>query len=580
MIKKIPIRVWILAAVVILSIIAINPSPFAKGLQIRSVEQGDFTENGLASGQLIVKINDNPINNIDDFNREMKLLEREPYNITVRTDFDEYEYTVDGKLGFKTDNNLTVTESDVPVKVGDKILEINSKEVNGLAEFENVTTQLLQKRIVKIETDKARVAVFTGESPKISAKKVSRTSLKLGLDLEGGTRVLIKPKSETPLSDPQINDLISVLNNRLNVYGLSDMKIRSATDWKGEKFILIEIAGVSKGEVKELIGQQGKFEAKIGNETVFEGGKRDIPFVCRNDGSCSGIRSCGRANNGYSCRFEFVIQLSPSAAKRHAEVTKYLEVISSDSGSQILSKNLDFYLDGKQVDSLQIGADLKGSETTSIAISGPGFASTQNGAVDNAVFNMNKLQTVLITGSLPVDLEIVKLDSISPILGESFLNNIIKVVLIALLSVILVLVIRYRNFSIIFPIALTLLSELLIILGFAALFQWNLDVVAIAGIIAAIGTGVDDQIVIIDETMKGKKERFLNWKDKIKRAFFIIFTAYAATVAAMVPLWNAGAGLVRGFALTTIVGVSIGVFITRPAFAAIAEKLINKEPKN
>ena len=52
--------------------------------------------------------------------------------------------------------------------------------------------------------------------------------------------------------------------------------------------------------------------------------------------------------------------------------------------------------------------------------------------------------------------------------------------------------------------------------------------------------------------------------------------AYATTVVTMIPLWNAGAGLVRGFAVTTIIGTSIGVFITRPAFASIAEKLFNK----
>jgi len=36
----------------------------------------------------------------------------------------------------------------------------------------------------------------------------------------------------------------------------------------------------------------------------------------------------------------------------------------------------------------------------------------------------------------------------------------------------------------------------------------------------------------------------------------------------------AGAGLIKGFALTTIAGVTIGVFITRPAFAAMIEKLL------
>ena len=95
---------------------------------------------------------------------------------------------------------------------------------------------------------------------------------------------------------------------------------------------------------------------------------------------------------------------------------------------------------------------------------------------------------------------------------------------------------------------------------------------SIAGILASVGTGVDDQIVITDEVMSG--EIAYDWKEKLKKAFFIIFVAYFGTVVAMLPLWNAGAGLVRGFALTTIIGVTIGVFITRPAFASMIEKLL------
>jgi len=45
----------------------------------------------------------------------------------------------------------------------------------------------------------------------------------------------------------------------------------------------------------------------------------------------------------------------------------------------------------------------------------------------------------------------------------------------------------------------------------------------------------------------------------------------------MLPLWWMGAGLIRGFALTTIAGVTIGVLITRPAYAKIIEILMRKE---
>ena len=45
----------------------------------------------------------------------------------------------------------------------------------------------------------------------------------------------------------------------------------------------------------------------------------------------------------------------------------------------------------------------------------------------------------------------------------------------------------------------------------------------------------------------------------------------------MLPLWSAAAGLLRGFALTTILGISIGVLVTRPAFASMLEKLMEGE---
>ena len=61
--------------------------------------------------------------------------------------------------------------------------------------------------------------------------------------------------------------------------------------------------------------------------------------------------------------------------------------------------------------------------------------------------------------------------------------------------------------------------------------------------------------------------------ERIKRALFIIVGAFLTIVAAMLPLFGAGAGLLRGFALTTILGVSVGILITRPAFAEILKQI-------
>ena len=101
-----------------------------------------------------------------------------------------------------------------------------------------------------------------------------------------------------------------------------------------------------------------------------------------------------------------------------------------------------------------------------------------------------------------------------------------------------------------------------------------MDLAAIAGIIIVIGTGVDHLIVITDETIRG--EMISDWKKKIKNAMIIVIGAYLTTMSGMIPLIWAGAGLLKGFALTTIAGLSFGVLIARPAYAAIIEILLKE----
>jgi preprotein translocase subunit SecD len=459
----------------------------------------------------------------------------------------------------------------------ERILEINGEKVSNLEDYSEITSQIMLEETLTIKTDK-QIYSLTKSTEEIGliVQEVPDNNIRKGLDLQGGTRVLLKP--ETEITDNQRNELIQVMGYRLNTYGLSDVEIRKSDDLLGNKYILVEIAGATKQEVSDLIASQGNFEAKIGNETVFRGGKEDITFVCRNDGTCSGVSQCSTDPSGQEfCRFEFVIHLSPNSAKKHADVTSQLEIISSESGQQILEKPIDFYLDGVLVDSLNIDSDLKGVEAGQIQISGPGYGETRQEAIQDAQQQMNKLQTILLTGSFPFKLEIVKLDTISPTLGSSFVNNSIKVGILAILAVSVVVFIRYRKLKIAIPMIIASLAEVTIILGFAALAKYNLDMAAIAGIIAAVGTGVDDQIVIIDEVLSKSYTFAASWKQRLKKAFFIIMAAYFTTFAAMLPLFRAGAGLIRGFALITIIGISIGVFITRPAFAAMIENLIKRD---
>lgn len=475
------------------------------------------------------------------------------------------------------------------------ITKVNGMEIKSVDDFAATITGLKEGDIVRIET-KTRYT-YEGTSRKMHILKQEKvytlyynettgmgidiyeaptSNLKKGLDLQGGTRVLLQPAE--PVTPEDMSLIIQNLYQRLNVYGLSDLVITQATDLSGTQYILIEIAAVTKEEIQQLISSQGKFEAKIGNQTVFKGGE-DITYVCRS-ADCSFVvdpqRPCGAsAAAAYVCTFSFAISLSLEAAERQAAITADIP-ISADG--YYLAQDLDLYLDDERVDSLKIASDLKGRAVTDIAISGPGQGATYQEAVQDSAQNMKKLQTLLITGSLPVKLEVVKVDTISPALGEEFVKNILIVMLAAVLVVGIVLGIRYRKISLFSLIMFTMVSEIIIILGIASFIGWNLDIAAVAGILVAVGTGVDDQIVITDEVYGRKqKKEYLSWKDKLKRAFFIIMAAYVTTVVAMIPLFWAGAGALKGFALTTILGVTIGVFITRPAYAVAIETVLKKD---
>jgi len=468
------------------------------------------------------------------------------------------------------------TSRDSPLQQ-ERILAINGAEINNAEDYYLEVSQLKENRTIRIETNEATYSLVAQANENgeidlgIKVEDAAKTNIRKGLDLAGGTRVLLQPAEEVSKDDMEL--IQSNLEERLNVYGLSDMTITTASDLSGNDFILIEIAGATESEVRDLLAKQGKFEAKIGNDTVFYSGDKDITYVCRS-AECSGIdpsAGCSQFSDGYVCRFFFSISLSQEAAQRQADLTNNLEVISDDGG-QYLSESLTLMLDDQEVDSLRIGADLKGRATTDIQISGSGVGATEQEAVYNSLDDMKKLQTIISTGSLPVSLDIVKMDTISPTLGEEFLNNLYLVALIAILAVVTVVLVRYRNLKIVLPIAFTIVSELVLILGFAALVSWNLDLASLAGIIIVIGTAVDHLIIITDETLKG--EKIYNIKQRIKHAMFIVFGAYLTTTAGMIPLWFAGAGLLKGFAFTTIVGISFGVLVARPAYAAIIEVLL------
>ncbi|USH00253.1 preprotein translocase subunit SecD [Thermococcus argininiproducens] len=191
------------------------------------------------------------------------------------------------------------------------------------------------------------------------------------------------------------------------------------------------------------------------------------------------------------------------------------------------------------------------------------------------------VRTVLESGSLPVKVSLEGVNYISPTLGEQFKKQVVQAGMMALIMVGVIVYFHYRRAKIAIPVVLTSLSEVLAILGFAALIRWDLDLPSIAGIIALIGTSVDQQIVITDELLGGvKREKITKRSGILKRmgrAFFVIWASATTTIIAMLFLFWYFIGGLRGFAFSTIVGTITGILITRPAYAEIAKILLAEE---
>ena len=380
---------------------------------------------------------------------------------------------------------------------------------------------------------------------------ISTIGIQQGLDLKGGS--LIQIQLAQPVDTDTMSKVTNVLDKRLNAFGVSDVQVRAS----GNQSVIIEIAGVQPQDVAKVVGTPGVFVATIDNQTALNG--TDIVNV----------KPYQVTGNTWEVPFTVTLQGAQTFAK----------LANGKAGTPV-----DMYLDGRLVSSPQIGADLaNGVPSTDVQVSGTENSSAQ------AQAQAKSIQVVLESGALPVSVSIVGINSVSADLGSQFKTGALVAGFLALLVIAIIVFIRYRTPVLVLPIMITSIAELILILGVASVTRWNIDLAAIAGIIAAIGTGVDDQIIITDEVLKKgiqTKRTITALKYKINNAFFIIFASAATLIAAMLPLayvgfsrGATGIGLLSGFAFTTIVGVLIGIFITRPVYAKFIVMLLGKDKK-
>lgn len=344
-----------------------------------------------------------------------------------------------------------------------------------------------------------------------------------------------------------------ILNDKLNSMGLKDIPVRTV----GDDYILIDFAGIDLATAKEIAEKPGKFEIRIqttGNETVH---------VLYGDA----IESVGIPTyHDEQWHTPFVLK---------EEGARDLQKIALETGAvdDPESHYLIMYLDDVEI----YGAPLSYSAASKLR-EGPIYSwEASTGTDEDAKVQATALQVHLRAGALPVNVQLVGSGHVDAGLGSQFKTEAVIAGLLSLIAVAAVVFHRYRRPEILVPMVGTSISEVIMILGFAAAIGWQLDLAAIAGVIAAIGTGIDHLVIITDEVLyEGKLPPTKVFLSRIGKAFSIILGAAATVIIAMSPLVVMGFGTLKGFAITTIIGVFIGVVIARPVYGIVIKELLER----
>jgi len=173
----------------------------------------------------------------------------------------------------------------------------------------------------------------------------------------------------------------------------------------------------------------------------------------------------------------------------------------------------------------------------------------------------NDLSIVLRAGALPAPVRILQNVTVGPSLGQDSVENGFKAGIIGTLLVVSFMIIYYRASGLLAD--LTMVLNIILLLGAMAALNATLTLPGIAGIILTIGMSVDSNVLIFerirDELRAGKPVR-LAIDAGYHKAFSSIFDSHVTTLITAFVLFLFGTGPIKGFAVSLSLGVMINLF--------------------
>lgn len=207
-------------------------------------------------------------------------------------------------------------------------------------------------------------------------------------------------------------------------------------------------------------------------------------------------------------------------------------------------------------------------------IDGGNSSISGNFTVDEA----NDLANVLKSGKMVARVDIAQQSVIGPSLGQESISKGLTsfVVALVLLMIFMVCVYGFKAGSI---ANLGLILNLFFTFGILASFQSVLTLPGIAGIVLALGMAVDANVLIferIKEELRAGKNLKAAVADGYSNAFSAIFDSNLTSIITGIILAVLGTGPIKGFAITTIIGICCSFFTAVFATRLVMEFFVNR----
>ena len=376
-----------------------------------------------------------------------------------------------------------------------------------------------------------------------------------GLDIEGGTSLTYQADMAGIPSGQQSSALKAeqtVIERRVNLFGVSEPIVQTATLSNGQSRIIVELPGISDlNQAESIVGTTAQLSfweegasgsAKIASSSALPLGLTSVltnPHETNLTGSDIQQTSVTFDQNTGKPQVQLVF--TSQGQQKFADITK-----------RNINKPLAIVLDNQLIEAPTVQTAI----LTGDAVISGSFTTDQ----------ANQLSTELNAGALPVSLTLLQSQVVGPTLGLSSLQKSLVAGILGFIIIVLFMSILYGRSGVIASVALTLYTLfVLAIFKLSSLTPYGvtLTLSGIAGFILSIGMAVDANILIFERMKEEKrlgKPRDAAIEIGFSRAWTSIRDSNVSTLITSAVLYKFGTGSVKGFALVLAIGVLISMF--------------------